>query len=130
MSGPPLQTLLLVLFCIFPFIRANELSAACVVSGGQLPSLGNCDGPTERAVVKLTNAESLNEGCPVGEVAYSPDDDPTAAIRCGECVPGTSGVEDVMMACALNEYCTDNATCSAVTSSPLYGEPCPYEQGT
>ena len=112
---------------------AMPLSAAaatsCVASAGQLPALGKCDGPTERAVVRLENVETFNSGCSVGLLGYRADDDPSAPLLCGECVPGTAGAEDTNMSCGINQFCNDNATCTDLNVSPLYGEPCPYEQG-
>lgn len=77
----------------------------------------------------MENAETFNSGCSLGLLGYRADDNPSAPLLCGECVPGTAGAEDVNMSCGINEFCNDNATCVALHSSPLYGEPCPYEQG-
>ncbi len=49
--------------------------------------------------------------------------------QCGECVPGTSGVEDTMKLCDINEYCSDEGLCTPTKESPLYNQPCPFEQG-
>jgi predicted small lipoprotein YifL len=104
------------------------VSETCAVVGSSMPVSGSCGGPTERAFVKLTNAATLT-GCGANQVQYFPDDNPNAEPKCGECVPGTSGVEDPELLCELNEYCNDDAICVSTKSSPLYNEPCPYEQG-
>merc|ERR1712137_110197 len=117
---------MLVLVCLV--LSLALVNGNCSANGGTLPAAGACDGPTERAVVKLSNAESFNGNCPANQVQYFKDGDPNASM-CGECVPGSSGVEDPEWFCGINQFCNDNATCQATKTSPLYNEPCPYEQG-
>lgn len=40
-----------------------------------------------------------------------------------------SGLEDAQLACGINDFCDDNGRCRSAKSSPLYDQPCPYEQG-
>jgi hypothetical protein len=49
--------------------------------------------------------------------------------QCGECVPGTAGVDDPLRACRINEYCSDEGRCVSLSQHPLMGAPCPFEQG-
>lgn len=104
-----------------------SLSQTCSITDNVMPPSGSCEGPTERAVAKLTNAEPFNGGCPNNQVQYYKDGGTES--KCGDCVPGTSGIEDPERLCGINEFCNDNATCQLSKTSPLYLEPCPYEQG-
>lgn len=40
---------------------------------------------------------------------------------------GINGAEDTRKLCYIDQYCTDNATCLAISSHPLLGQKCPYE---
>ncbi|KAF0976260.1 hypothetical protein FDP41_004935 [Naegleria fowleri] len=66
--------------------------------------------------------------CEDYQVAYYPDDDETQPLQCGECIPGTSGI-DTPEFCNLDEYCTDEGKCEKVTSHPLFRAACPRELG-
>jgi hypothetical protein len=130
----------------------------CEYQGTVPPASGKCRGPGERAEVRLAAAEEIT-GCPQNQVPYYVDGVKTklkvlfffliphppreelltacccsslrthCGLECGECVPGTSGTEDTSLTCGLNEYCTDEGRCAPSKTSPLYGAPCPWEQG-
>ena len=93
-----------------------------------MPATGECKGPEERAFVRMARAEQFNSGCNASQVHYYQDNDPNQP-RCGQCEPGTSGAEDESSVCKLNEFCNDAGLCQDTKTSPLYNEPCPYEQG-
>lgn len=117
------------LLLLLSFITFCSLSNGnCIVVQGSMPENGMCNGPTERAIVKLENAETFNANCPNNQVQYFKDNDPNVSL-CGECVPGTSGAEDSELLCGINQFCNDNATCQDTKTSPMYNEPCPYELG-
>ena len=119
-----LKLVILVFLSVFTlYIRGCSLT-----NDGTLSSPGSCEGPIDRAVTKLVHAESFNNGCANNQVQYYKDNDPNNSL-CGECVPGTAGVDDPELLCGINQFCNDNATCQDTLTSPLYNEPCPFEQG-
>eukprot|EP01080_Neovahlkampfia_damariscottae_P002233 gene2233-2407_t len=63
--------------------------------------------------------------CP-NQILYYVDSDPNQP-KCGDCKPGTTGDFDLNLTCKINEYCTDNATCSEIKNHPLFFSACPYE---
>ena len=118
----------LSLFVLFLFYLIHLSVSTCTPVNGIMPAPGSCEGPTDRVIVKLTHASEFNGNCPNGQVQYFKDDDPTQSM-CGECVPGTAGVDDPELICNINQFCNDTAYCQDTKTSPLYNEPCPYEQG-
>ena len=117
----------LVLLCVW-LCGSGEAVSTCSPTGDSSPAPGECEGPSERAFMRLANVEQFNNMCAATEIPYYKDDDPTQPL-CGQCVPGSSGVDDPETICKVNEYCTDEGVCQAASLSPLYMEPCPYEQG-
>ncbi|KAL9651829.1 hypothetical protein ABK040_000177 [Willaertia magna] len=64
--------------------------------------------------------------CGEEKVMFYKDEDETRTPQCGECIPGSSGV-DTKAFCNMDEYCSDNGTCIHVSKQPLYRTSCPYE---
>jgi hypothetical protein len=95
-------------------------------TSGVVPEAGACNGPTDRAEQLYAVRES--SVCGVSMAPFYPDDSATAEPQCGECQPGTTWIEDSV--CVINEFCSDEGHCLSVSSSPLWGATCPYEQGT
>ncbi|GKT23298.1 hypothetical protein ADUPG1_012385 [Aduncisulcus paluster] len=112
--------LLLFFFCL---INHSLCDDSCSYSGGT-PEAGSCDGPITRSIAKRSSLSVTNSDCSIGLVPYKKDGSST--ILCGECVPGTSGT-DSESTCALNEFCTDSASCEHIKSHELYGATCPYD---
>ncbi|KAL6059876.1 Protein CHROMATIN REMODELING 5 [Balamuthia mandrillaris] len=120
-----------VYLCLF--IVGGYGKDSCKLSTGAhpYPPDGACDGPTERAFLRRANLQISNYGCPLDQVAYYVDGNASAPITCGECIPGSwENNEDVRYLCGMNEFCSDNGRCLRSTSSPLYGQPCPFGGGT
>jgi len=67
--------------------------------------------------------------CEDYQVSFYPDEDSTKPLQCGECIPGTSGI-DSKEHCRIDEYCTDEGTCRHVSLHPLFLASCPREMGT
>ncbi|KAG2381265.1 hypothetical protein C9374_006254 [Naegleria lovaniensis] len=79
-------------------------------------------------LTSVTSSSSNTPTCEDYQVAFYPDDDQTQPIQCGQCIPGTSGL-DTREYCAIHEYCTDDGQCQPITSHPLYHAACPRELG-
>ena len=94
---------------------------AAMLASGSDPPAGACAGPMDRLLAKRTALATTK--CGLSKVAYSTDG--SGSLSCGNCVPGTTFVEDG--ACRLGQYCTDSAVCTDVTQSPLWGAACPFE---
>lgn len=95
----------------------------------QAPNSGKCGGPIQRAQLYSLHAREMNSGCQKGEILYFVDNDQTKP-KCGKCIPGKSGADDEYHLCALDEYCTDDATCEHIRTHPLFNADCPYEPAT
>ncbi|EGG20842.1 hypothetical protein DFA_00707 [Cavenderia fasciculata] len=115
-------TILVVVAMIMTIGHIN--AQTCLINNGMLPASGACLGPLQRAVVRLSSS-STNQECPPNQVRFNIDGDESRAM-CGECVPGTSGIESPGM-CGMNEYCNDNGVCTSLQSHPLLDSMCPQE---
>lgn len=72
---------------------------------------------------------SQAKACEDYQVAYYPDDDITKSLKCGDCIPGSSGI-DTREFCNVDEYCTDEGTCQSISNHPLFYASCPRELGS
>lgn len=115
----------MILFVTPASAKENE----CRIADGKAPNTGKCGGPIQRAQLYSLHAREMNSGCQKGEILYYVDNDQTKP-KCGKCIPGKSGADDEYHLCALDEYCTDDATCAYIRTHPLYNADCPYEPAT
>lgn len=119
----------------FLFVWASLMWALPTESGlcthaadGSPPPEGACQGPLARLQAYRQYRERSSM-CSMSQVEFIVDElgDSTAdlntpVIQCGECIPGTSNIDDGI--CDINEYCSDLGTCKHVTSHPFWGQSC------
>ena len=89
---------------------------------------GGCKGPMQRVLFQYAHVAEYNQAWSLGEVPYLEDGNSQAPFRCGQCIPGTNGVQDPLKSCDINEYCTDEARCQDLSEHPLHLASCPFEQ--
>ena len=111
--------IILFIYIICHFM--NEIESTCNSEGR------DCTEPMERSLERYQHVLEFNMNCSVGQLPYFIDDNRSLPNSCGECIPGTSGVEDDLKSCGVNQYCGDNAKCKDLVTHPLYLVPCPYE---
>lgn len=104
----------------------NNNSSQCVLVNNQEPNTGSCNGPMDRVGLRQSNVAVLNGGCSNGQILFYVDGD-TSNPSCGQCKPGTAGATDINRLCAIDQYCTDNATCADIRTHPFFNAPCPYD---
>eukprot|EP01012_Entosiphon_sulcatum_P043992 TRINITY_DN58479_c0_g1_i1.p1 TRINITY_DN58479_c0_g1~~TRINITY_DN58479_c0_g1_i1.p1 ORF type:complete len:168 (-),score=24.34 TRINITY_DN58479_c0_g1_i1:191-670(-) len=68
-----------------------------------IPPDGNCSGPMDRAL-NMYHARQAT-ACGAAKVEWYRDNQLNGTAQCGECVPGTSWIED--HSCAINQFCDD-----------------------
>eukprot|EP00698_Gefionella_okellyi_P000998 TRINITY_DN10875_c0_g3_i1.p1 TRINITY_DN10875_c0_g3~~TRINITY_DN10875_c0_g3_i1.p1 ORF type:complete len:367 (+),score=37.60 TRINITY_DN10875_c0_g3_i1:69-1169(+) len=114
---------------LLAILTTSSAQTTCQMSGSTIPVAGLCAGPMARTQMTRNNANITNTGCQLNQVPYYVEGVTTSPLRCGRCVPGTSGAEDSGKTCGINEYCTDDAACAPVGNQPFNGLPCPFERG-
>jgi hypothetical protein len=135
--------------CALVCLGSGQQTSTCRLNQGQMPADGACAGPMERIQLKRANFNLTQSGCALTAVKYWVENvqsrPPRVCVlfrtlkhqnllaphrnQCGECVPGTAGVDDPLRACRINEYCSDEGRCVSLSQHPLMGAPCPFEQG-
>ena len=76
----------------------------------------------------LRGTRAAQTTCEDYQVSFCVDDDSTSQQQCGECIPGSSGI-DTKEFCQIDEYCTDEGKCESITKQPLFMTTCPRELG-
>lgn len=101
----------------------------CVFDASGNPPLdGTCLGPLDR-LNAFREHRTATSSCPISQIEYvhdrtGPLSDSAASltIQCGDCVPGTSYIDDGV--CSINQFCDDNARCTDVAQHPFMGDAC------
>ncbi|KAJ4457943.1 hypothetical protein PAPYR_6473 [Paratrimastix pyriformis] len=64
----------------------SGIAAPCHYNGTRPPAPGECSGPLERAIAKRENILFFNGGCDINMIYLT-----NSTIKCGDCLPGTTG---------------------------------------
>eukprot|EP00698_Gefionella_okellyi_P011261 TRINITY_DN2965_c0_g2_i1.p1 TRINITY_DN2965_c0_g2~~TRINITY_DN2965_c0_g2_i1.p1 ORF type:complete len:306 (+),score=48.81 TRINITY_DN2965_c0_g2_i1:39-956(+) len=142
----------LFILLLFPLICISQQSN-CAYSDLTPPAAGVCSGPITRTAARRA-ATPVNRGCASDQVFYAKDGNPrdircgacipgtdgnwrftgvtqgymTDVQTCDSqsriCSAPQLSATNPLLFCGVNEYCTDDAQCADITTSPLYMTVC------
>ena len=84
LNGDPreiMRSLFVSCLILFSFILYHVAATCVLKSGGEMPEEGQCAGPMQRALLRRSRVPVTNGGCPIDQILYYPDNDPTATPK-------------------------------------------------